>query len=437
MIPLRAELRNALIECIARLLPDLPIDFGHFLSSRAGEILTAADAVLPDDHKLKPGADASRRVKSKLIEMIDEQPISEFVHAHVSNVLLMSVRSAANDRPEFLKDALPNFDAESLALEVVSALEQLPYKYRCSIPLNPSIGAIMPADSAAVPVTRSIRLARVDEDFWEKHPLTQPASKGTGLTGLGVPVHRPFSPGTVVLQIDVDGFVPLYGSTGTLMDAVLQAKAFLGLCFALEAVSHSYFLSRGEEREGMLIHRMDRRELVSRRPFDHEAASFLRGLELRPFTRSDILLQEIGKALGHPSGQKLRLAARWFFDSVSSEDQLTAFVQMMIVLETLLGEGQPPARAGIGMGELLRNRCAFLLGRTHAERTEILEKFSAMYRVRSAIVHNGHHRLTSSERELLVELQGYCARVIRAEGKLLAADSLDEKGSSEIAPIAI
>jgi hypothetical protein len=119
---------------------------------------------------------------------------------------------------------------------------------------------------------------------------------------------------------------------------------------------------------------------------------------------------------------KLRLAGRWFFDSIASRDELSSYVQAVVVLETLLGEDDPERRKDLSLGALLKNRCAYMIANNHSERKRIMTTFPSIYRVRSDIVHSGKPRLTHSERELLNTLRSYCARVILAEVKLVRLD---------------
>jgi hypothetical protein len=86
-------------------------------------------------------------------------------------------------------------------------------------------------------------------------------------------------------------------------------------------------------------------------------------------------------------------------------------------MEILLGD--KAASDLMGLGELLRNRCAYLISRSHDEREKILEDFKGIYAVRSHIVHAGKKKLNAKERELFVELQWMCRRVIQEEVKLL------------------
>ena len=130
------------------------------------------------------------------------------------------------------------------------------------------------------------------------------------------------------------------------------------------------------------------------------------------------------------AGQKsdaILLASQWYFDSVTGPDQLLQYVQAMVTLEILLGDKASPKE--IGLNELLRNRCAYLIGSSQEERTEIHKLFGEIYDVRSQIVHRGKHRLDMNERLLLGRLRLMCRRVIQEEVDLLIADKKEERAS--------
>jgi hypothetical protein len=93
-----------------------------------------------------------------------------------------------------------------------------------------------------------------------------------------------------------------------------------------------------------------------------------------------------------PVNERVLLAGRWLLDSHSGKNELLSFVQATVALEILLGDKH--VSDVMGLGELLRNRCAYLIGKTHSQRDEILNDFRKIYEVRSKIVHRGKDRLT-------------------------------------------
>jgi hypothetical protein len=99
-------------------------------------------------------------------------------------------------------------------------------------------------------------------------------------------------------------------------------------------------------------------------------------------------------------------------------------VQAAVVMEILLGE--KAVSDLMGLGELLRNRCAYLIGRSHKEREDTLSDFKEIYEVRSKIVHSGKSRLNAKERVLFNKLQWMCRRVIQEEVARLEEDEKNQ-----------
>lgn len=143
------------------------------------------------------------------------------------------------------------------------------------------------------------------------------------------------------------------------------------------------------------------------------------------------VLAQIAVILSAPEQAKRRivLAAQWLFDSYCGTDELLSFVQAAVVMEILLGD--KAVSDLMGLGELLRNRCAYLISTTYEERDTILRDFKAIYDVRSKIVHSGKKRLNMPERHLFAKLQWMCQRVIQTEVALLVKSA---KQSADTTP---
>jgi Apea-like HEPN len=128
-------------------------------------------------------------------------------------------------------------------------------------------------------------------------------------------------------------------------------------------------------------------------------------------------LRLIRAVFDKPVASKIMLPSEWFLDSCGGAHRLFSFVQTAIVLEILLGE---KARSDLlGLGELLGNRCAYLIAKSHEEREYILKIFREFYDVRSQIVHKGKPQLGLREGYLLHQLQEVCRRVISREIELI------------------
>ncbi len=136
-------------------------------------------------------------------------------------------------------------------------------------------------------------------------------------------------------------------------------------------------------------------------------------------------LREIGTVMAQHADDRLLRAAQWLFDSYAATNPLLEFVQATTSLEILLGDKEFSDL--IGLGALLANRCAFLIGRSRSQRDKIMADFNRIYDTRSKIVHRGHPRLSPTEEDDLFMLRWMCARVVQEEMKLLLADVEEKK----------
>jgi hypothetical protein len=101
---------------------------------------------------------------------------------------------------------------------------------------------------------------------------------------------------------------------------------------------------------------------------------------------------------------------------------------MTVVLEILLGEKATSDLMGIG--ELIGNRCSYLIGKSHKQRSDVLSTFKKIYDIRSGIVHRGKNRLSWEERRLSLRLQWMCLRAIQEEVELLKKDIKEDAQTS-------
>jgi len=128
----------------------------------------------------------------------------------------------------------------------------------------------------------------------------------------------------------------------------------------------------------------------------------------------DIYLNQIKKVFSNLNKyEKLLNACKWYYEGRVGDDQLLSFIQNTVVLEILLGEKLISDK--IGIGELLRNRCAYFISNSDKERETILNEFKKIYAIRSKIVHSGKSKLNSKEIVLLKMLRFLCSRVIQKE----------------------
>jgi hypothetical protein len=236
------------------------------------------------------------------------------------------------------------------------------------------------------------------------------------------------------LQIKTRGFVGYYGETTPLREAISTAKAFCGVGLALRLFKVNYTYRHAPTKSRFIIHRRVGESWPMERTHDFStdfSETFydlvLDDLEGRIKDEAEQALwverrlKLVNSVFTHAAdAEKIILASQWLFDSYCGSNELLSFVQTVVAMEILLGD--KAVSDLMGLGELLRNRCAYLIGNSQKQREEILNDFEKIYDVRCQIVHRGKSRLTEYERNLFYDFRRMCHSVIQEEINLLQKD---------------
>jgi hypothetical protein len=245
-------------------------------------------------------------------------------------------------------------------------------------------------------------------------------------TILGLSSPREWNLAFAYFQVKGSGFISHWANTAPIQQAVSLFKSFLGLGIALrlykiDKTVHQHTPFNLDSY--LTIHRRISTEWRFEREakLDASLAETFQRLRLDDFEgaldsdskKADWIknqLRLIKRAFeDNQQARKIMLASQWFLDSYSGVRTVFSFVQTAVVLEILLGD---KARSDLmGLGELLGNRCAYLIANSYKEREYILKTFKDFYDVRSQIVHRGRTRLGFRETFLLFQLQKVCSRV--------------------------
>ena len=369
------------------------------------------------------------------------------VFVFVSETLAVELQ----ERDQYLKDTpsiklieLEGYgDTKEVAQSLVERFVSLPWKYSLSIELPETVNQIFARFVTELPLSADIRLVRPIGAFVERFPLKSQDEKrhrriyGSGTILSGPPSDPEWNKDAIFLQIDVEGFIGMYGSTIPASDAKALLRAFCGLAVAVGLFQikpafkpfgfgsyNPHFLVHKREDDGWKIDGKfdleDRHSIVFNGINLNDLNGNLDTEEKKTGWAQHQLKKMYSVFSSGEKGTKIIRASQWLFDSYTGRDELLCFVQSMVVLEILLGDKDTSDE--IGLGALLRNRCAYLIGKSHQERSEILGEFNQIYRVRSQIVHSGKSRLTPDERTLFNRLRWMCRRVIQEEISLLEAD---------------
>ncbi|MGA7450061.1 MAG: hypothetical protein WBW73_01875 [Rhodoplanes sp.] len=430
-IELHPKCKTRLIEVLTKGLPKIRAKNGMFIDRLSVISIVAVDSVLPE----------SGRVREQL-DYVDELPLTQFV-VETLDMELWELDKFDGDRPLVnLFDIQGYSDATAVATRLLDSFQTLPWQYQLTFTLPDEIKMLLEPELYEFRLGPNIRLARPGKTFKERFPLDSGnARRNQDIEGSPLLFYDASKPPTwkvdaLYLQVQVDGFVGQDGGSQTTVRAERLIRAFGGLGIALGLFVHRHKYIHGAARKThYYVHRRNadgKWKPENRLEADDATDRGLRGLELSSpdgHLKTDAAkaawvkarLQDLAVAFSSgPKAEPLLLAAQWLFDSYAGRDELLSFVQAMIVLEILLGDKNIAEE--IGLGALLRNRLAYMIGSSYRDRTELLEDFSSIYRVRSQIVHTGKHRLSSEERRLFLKLRWMCLRVMAKELELLKGD---------------
>lgn len=114
-------------------------------------------------------------------------------------------------------------------------------------------------------------------------------------------------------------------------------------------------------------------------------------------------------------GVLIRAAAEWGFDSEQADNETLSLLQACVGLEAILGDDNTEEP----LTSRLADRCAYLLGKSHKDREVIRRDFTALYKVRSKLVHGRIPKLGLSDSRQLHFARTTLREVIICEAKML------------------
>jgi len=355
--------------------------------------------------------------KEEILKYIGERSLLKFASSFIDNLLYGRVYDRdARERP--LLEVVGADSAQTLATALLEAFQSLPWDYWASVALPKPLADFFAQFGGITEIADGVRVICDADEIERTVPVHRIPTGNGGLFGL---LH-PTKP-TAFLQFRTKGLFVEHNKTETLEDVISLVKAFLGLSIATG-------LFKVEERvEGFPVQREIYFLLC-----ESEGASGGRQkfTERESIGISRVLPSEKGRKFEHiapelkaifsdvAENQKLLRACEWLFNAHVGDDSMLQFVQATVVLEIVLGDKDTSEE--IGLGSLLANRCAYMIGKTTTERATILREFKILYGVRSRIVHSGKHRLTDEEHIKLFQLLWIGRRVIQAEVDLVVRD---------------
>jgi hypothetical protein len=438
---LHADCKSRLVDALSEALPHIELKNGMFVEGLSAFI------VLYNSEKVLP---TKGKIRDQLVNYIDERPLTEFVTTTLSSEL----RDATyiSDGPNIkLAELEPYRDAKKLAERFVESLESLPRQYTLTLRLPKMLDTLVGPDKTKIVLSSNVRIVRATSEFMQTFEFETVSDSlrgklvGGSILGALFNKKAEWEGDALYLQIGVTGYIGIYGGSNTYQDALRTLRSVFGLGTALQLFETKYEYTLAKPSASVVVHqqRADSSwEVVERVELNDTLAGTLNTLRLSKANAwidsqqkqdawSERIFEEMrGVFRQEKKAESIILASQWYFDSSHGADELLRYVQSMIVLEIILGDKATSDL--MGLNELLRNRCAYLIGKSQEERAELHETFKRIYDVRSQIVHRGKHRLTADERWLLNQLRWMCLRVIQKEVDLLNANKKPELQSPDI-----
>lgn len=412
--------KTFLKKSLSEVLDKAVITGGVFLSNETLGDFFALEKTLPDAGKA-------------WIEVgVDEDSFSDFVCEYLYDLMrpFSNMDFLAQDKLFKEISGLPGIN--QIADEIVELFDTLPWTYVTTFGVGDLLGPLF--SNINIDVCDDIKLIAAGSDVFSGFDF------GSGNVGFdnknrGLLYNPSYSEdkNRIFVQVCSTGFSPQFSQGLVRQQAVDTFKAFIGAAIALGVFKLS------DDRRGYLgrlkyfTHlNMESWILSGDADFDELVSNAIGRLCLSNRVSQNFKLKStdetvekilinislIGILLSSKSeSERLRKACKWYFDSFIEGDELLSFIQTMIALEILLGDYK--ASKKVGVTRLLGNRCAYFIADSHNETRSILSKFEEIYDIRSLIVHQGKHRLSSDERDLLRELRDFVGRVILKELKMI------------------
>ncbi|MDH3975512.1 MAG: HEPN domain-containing protein [Deltaproteobacteria bacterium] len=427
-LKLHKDCKKRLKQKLEQQLVTIDVTNNQFIDRKSTNGFITAEEALP-----KHG-----HVKDQLESFIGEWPFYDFLYGFLSKELRDQQAYDSSVTVGKLTELESYSDIQATSERLVELFDSLPWDYKFTIEFNSCLSPIFTKGINQYKLSDTLSLVKADDQFIAEHPLKSGVEGiGSGLiSAMLYPTSRTeWNKDSVYLQFSTNGFVGKYISTQTNENILSKFKAFCGLSIALRLliVERSYYpappkmnfyIHRNINKKWVVDETIEVDEVISETINDLAFNSCNGSLDndTKKMAWMVSRLAKLKKVFeNEEQSEKIILAGQWFFDSYTGKNELLSFVQTMIALEIILGENK--ASDGTGLGDLLRNRCAYLIGETHSQREDILEDFKKIYDIRSKIVHRGKSKLTSHERVLFSKLQWICRRVILKETELITENA--------------
>lgn len=422
-IKIKDDIKEKIGEFISDNLHNVHVDNGSFVNSRSMYSLFEVDRIIDN-----------KQASKELAQIVGDNPLYHFVSETI-NRDVRNTQDYESGKDVSIVELAPFSDPAAYAAKIIQDLKSLPWSYTFTLRLPKDLHSLLDNAKSEAVISTSMRLIRVTPEFARQFPLESKVERRNevgGILGMTILGHsKPeWTEGEVVLQLQEKGFVGEYDYSVPTRQAESKVRSFLGVLLALFAIKKTSSFMFHPPKRDFLIHKFyDKGWNIERKyELDDDFNKLLAKFAIQDFDGNEALEKNKQVWVNHclsmasaafrpgEDAERLRLAARWLFDSYATDRDLLAFVQAMVAMEILLGHGGDIQE--IGIGTVIRNRCAYLIAANAEDREKITSDIKEIYKIRSNIVHTGKEHLSVNEFGMLSILRSYCARVILKEIEL-------------------
>ncbi|MFH5833753.1 hypothetical protein [Halalkalibaculum sp. DA384] len=426
-LEIHEDCQDRLAEFLTANLPQVSVNNQLFVNYKSLEAISDIDDILPQNDDFQ----------DQLHKWIGENPLSSFIFGKLQETLESNYEYNSDQPTQNLNEIEEFEEIEELANSLIDDFIALPNEYNLllKIPRGVATRFIQAIGEEELSISENLSLISPNQDFRNEFPDPPKHSPKKGLAGLDfLDQQVEWNPEHLYIKYRVEGFISSYEQTTPIQRFKELCKSFIGICLALRLLSfeHNYLNSSFESK--ILVFKSSNETWFSKKnhTFSESFSNRFQSLdlwstweeELNENQISTLIVKELQKIQSvfrdQDNNETILKSSQWLFDSYCSENKLLGFIQSITSIEILLGDKS--ISDIIGLGELLRNRCAYLIGKSKSQRDEILKDFKRIYDTRSKIVHRGKSTLSESEVDDFYKLRWLCMRAIQEEVTLLNED---------------
>lgn len=416
-------------ELLSEALSKMEVKNNRFLTDSARLFLIPSNESLPKTGK----------VRQRLETYIGHLPIVEYISDQISKDLDERFEYDSNKPTSSLTDLDGYESPKETALRLVSEFQKIPERYKIILQIPSRVSEYFSLITDGYKFSDDFEIRFADQGFCDEFPINSnnPARQKrihptlSLIAKLDENNNQKWDEGKNYIIIETNGYIDQYGFTQPALQAKNLTKSFFGLALALSAFSLEYqplkiadqlkyFVFRRDQDTWAIDGKFSADEHTSKIIGDfvplklkkeHDNKKIRLAILETAFKNIGLVLSNRGRS------DRILIAAQWYFDAFGRQDEMLSFVQLVIVMEVLLGEKADSDE--IGLGTLLKNRAAYLIANSTSEREELSTRIGEIYKLRSKIVHTGKHFLTPAERVLYSQLKKILNRIFRREIDLL------------------